>query len=245
MRRREADPGEPAIERALGSERPGALRLRALEEELGDGGIVRVEARALRDRERVIEHLPPAGDDTARVVERQLGALADAVLEQIDEPLRLDLACDAHDRASSLELGIDGDHPRRVANGARLRQLRGAALREREIARALLSPPRDAIRKACEDGDEERVVDRFRCVRPRARARARDRPLKLLRCALRGVHAAGVEAHRAQGMRGEVAALRLVEEVEEREEIAPIGRDVRPWAAAVARAVEARLRRAP
>src|SRR4051812_49356207 len=90
----EACASEPATERLAGDERTRAASARtdAFEQQVGDLGVVLVEAGRLGDRERVVEHLRTTRHGALRVVEGEIGDLTNALLEELDEPFGLDAA---------------------------------------------------------------------------------------------------------------------------------------------------------
>jgi len=115
-----------------------------------------------------------------------------AVFEELDEPFRLDGTRNAHECSPSGDLGIDRDHPRSVTHGTRLGELGGAALREREVARTLAFPSRDAIGEAGENGEESASSAAFGVV-GRFASTSRTMRMSCFFARSNGVDGAGIE----------------------------------------------------
>ena len=137
-----------------------------------DAGLLRVGRRAAGFDRDLIEHQRRDGFHTlAAAIPFESGDFAEAIGEQVEQPLGLDGAGQAH-HGSSLIFPIFGFHGHeKVGAGDRAvgRLLRGSAARQLQFR--ALTPPRHAIGKAGQDAQQEGIFA-FRRAGGRARARA-------------------------------------------------------------------------
>ena len=137
-----------------------------------DAGLLRVGRRAAGFDRDLIEHQRRDGFHTlAAAIPFESGDFAEAIGEQVEQPLGLDGAGQAH-HGSSLIFPIFGFHGHeKFGAGDRAvgRLLRGSAARQLQFR--ALTPPRHAIGKAGQDAQQEGIFA-FRRAGGRARARA-------------------------------------------------------------------------
>src|SRR5690606_5321197 len=209
-------------ERVAGIHEGQALGARGPGQHLGHLGSGRRASAAL------VEHESPEPEG-ARGLDTLVGALdGEALVElepigvEIDEPVGLDAARDADDRAAPFALGAirrEGDEPGSSVDDAGLREHRGAAVRQEQLT-PVPAPLRDSVAEGGQDAEGEPfVLIRPVCLRLGARPDTLDLAPELLRQAVHGAGGGGVQVERGECLAGPSGAGRFLEALDHVEQV--------------------------